>query len=71
MCCETEDWKYHEKNCLYEGVIVPMALHGAELWSMRSVERRKVKVVEMKCLRSWMGVSQMDELGMKRRCVEE
>ena len=26
------------KKCLYEGVIVPMALDGAEEWGMRSAE---------------------------------
>ena len=45
------------KKCLYEGVIVPTALYGAEAWSMRSTERRKVNVLEMKCLRSLVGVS--------------
>ena len=30
------------KKCLYEGVIVPTALCGAEAWGMRSAERRKV-----------------------------
>ena len=39
-------------KCLYEGVIVPTALYGAEAWGMRSAERRKVNVLEMKCLRS-------------------
>ena len=29
------------KKCLYEGVIVPTALYGAEAWGMRSAERRK------------------------------
>ena len=38
------------KKCLYEGVIVPMALYGAEVWGMRSAERREVNVLEMKCL---------------------
>ena len=37
------------KKCLYEGIIVPTALHGA---GMRSAERRKVNVLEMKCLTS-------------------
>ena len=32
------------KKCLYEGVIVPMALYGAEAWGMRSAERRKVNI---------------------------
>ena len=45
------------KKCLDEGVIVPMALYGAEAWGMRSAERRKVNVLEMKCLRSLVGVS--------------
>ena len=35
------------KKCLYEGVIVPTALYGAEAWGMRSAERRKVNVLEM------------------------
>ena len=48
------------KKCLYEGVIVPMALYGAEAWGMRSPERRKVNVLEIKCLRSLVGVSRMD-----------
>ena len=38
---------------------------------MRSAERRKVNVLEMKCLRSLFGVTPIyRELGMKR-CVEE
>ena len=42
----------------YEGVIVPTASYGAEAWSMRSVEIRKVNILEMKCLRSLVGVSE-------------
>ena len=48
------------KKCLYEGVIVPTALYGTEAWGMRSAERRKVNVLEMKCLRSLVEVSRMD-----------
>ena len=49
------------KKCLYEGVIiVPTALYGAEAWGMGSAERRKVNVLEMKRLRSLVGVSRMD-----------
>ena len=36
------------KKCLYEGVIVSTALYGAEAWGVRSAERRKVNVLEMK-----------------------
>ena len=49
-----------DKKCLYEGVIVPTALYGAEAWGMRSAERREVNVLEMKCLRNLVGVSRMD-----------
>ena len=45
---------------LCEGVIVPTALYAAEAWAMRSGERRKVNVLQMKCLRSLVGVSGMD-----------
>ena len=48
------------KKCLYEGVIVPTALYGADARGKRSAERRKVNVLEMKCLRILVGVSPMD-----------
>ena len=32
------------KKCLFEGVIVPVALYGPEEWGMRSAERRKVNI---------------------------
>ena len=50
------------KKCLYEGVIVPTTLYGAETWGMRSAERRKVNVLEMKCLRSLVGLLRMDRV---------
>ena len=54
------------KKCLYEGVIVPTALYGADAWGMRSAERRKVNVLEMKCLRCLVEWHEWIELGMKR-----
>ena len=51
-----------EKKCLYEGVIVPTAFYGAEAWGMRNAERWKVNVLEIKCLRSLVGVSRMDRV---------
>ena len=55
--------RYSAKKCLYEGVIIPTVLYGAEAWGMRSAMRRKVNVLEMKCLRSLVGVSRMDRVG--------
>ena len=66
-------------KCLYEGVIVPTALHGADAWGMRSAERRKVNVLEMKCLISFVGALRMDRVtneevrkkaGIERKRVE-
>ena len=53
------------KMCLFERVILPTALYGAEAWGMRSAERRKVNVLEMKCLRNLVGVSRMDRVRNK------
>ena len=50
------------KKCIYERIIVPTALYGEEVWGMRNTERRKVNVLQMKCLRSLVGVSRMDRV---------
>ena len=50
------------KKCLNKGVIVPMALYGSKAWGMRSAERRKANVLEMKCLRCLVGLSRMDRV---------
>ena len=41
----SQDQVIKAKKYLYEGVIVPTALYGAEAWGMRSAERRKVSLV--------------------------
>ena len=55
-------------KCLYEGVIVKMALYRAEAWDMRSANRRKVNVLEMKCLRSLERVSGVGRVRNKEVC---
>ena len=58
------------QKCLYEGVIVPTALYGAEARGMGSAERTKMNVVDMKCLRNLVGVSRMDRV-RNEWCVGE
>ena len=58
------------KKCLYEEEIVPTALYGAEAWGMRSAERMKVNILEMKYLKVWLECHEWIELVMKR-CVGE
>ena len=50
------------KKSLYEGEILPTALQGAEACGIISAERRNVNFLEMKCLRSLVGVSRMDRV---------
>ena len=49
------------KKCLFAEVILSTALYGAAGWGMRSAERSKVDL-EMKYLRSLVGVSRMDRV---------
>ena len=48
----------NEIKCLYDAVIVPMALYAAETGSIRSAEVRRLNVLEVKCSRSLVGVTQ-------------
>ncbi len=45
---------------LYEGVVVPAVLYGAETWNVRKTKRNMLDVFEMRCLRSMIGVTRMD-----------
>ena len=58
----TRGLRIKANKCLYEGVIVPTGLYGAEVWGMRIAERSKANVLEMKCLRSLVLVSRMDKV---------
>ena len=50
------------KKCVYERVIVPTVLYGAETWGLRESERKKLNVFEMRCLRSMIGVTRRDRV---------
>ena len=43
-------------------MIVPTVMYGSEAWGLRVEERRKLDVMEMRCLRSMCGVTRMDRL---------
>ena len=50
------------KRGLYEGVVVPTVLYGAESWGLKVQERNRLNVFEMRCLRSMCGVTRMDRV---------
>ncbi len=42
--------------------MVPAALYGVETWNMGAEERKRLNVMEMRCLRSMCGVARMDRV---------
>ena len=46
---------------LYEGVVVPTVLYGAETWGVKAEERRLI-VFEIICLRGMAGVTLWDRI---------
>ena len=51
------------KKVLDEKVVVLTIVCGSESWLMKVTERQKLNLLEMKCLRSMTGVSQLDRVG--------
>ena len=50
------------KRAMYESILVPTVLYGAECWTMKAEDRRRVNVLEMSCLRSMCGVTRWDRV---------
>ena len=50
------------KKVLHEKVVVPTVMYGSEVWDMKAIERQKLNVFEMKCLRSMTSVSRLDRV---------
>ena len=48
------------KRSLYEEVDVPTPLYGAEAWSMAAAEKKRLNIMEIRCLRSMCGVTRVD-----------
>ena len=51
---------------MYESIVVPTVLYGCETWCLNARERKKVDVMEMKCLRSICGVRLVDRVRNER-----
>ena len=50
------------KRGLYESVVVPTALYAAETWGMKADDKKRLDVMEMRCLRSMCGVTRWDRI---------
>ena len=61
-----------KKKRLYEGIMVPTVLYGAETWNLGAAERKRFNAGELRCLRSRCGVTLMNRVRndkMRRRTV--
>jgi hypothetical protein len=58
---------------MYEGIVVPTLLYGSEVWAASADDRRRMGVMEMKCMRAMCEVSIRDKIKneVRRRCGSE
>ena len=47
---------------MYERIVVPTVVYGAEAWYLKEREKRRLNVFEMKCLRKMCGVTIRDRI---------
>ena len=50
------------KMRLFKALIVPIAIYGAETWTLKAEDSRRLEVFEMRCLRAIRGVTLRDRL---------
>ena len=55
------------KRRLYEGIVVPTALYVAETWSIAVAEKKRLNVMEMRCLRNMCRVTCMKKEEVRKR----
>ena len=47
---------------IYKALILPIAIYGAESWTLRQADTRHIESFEMRCLRVILGVHLMDRV---------
>ena len=48
------------KRKMYNSIVIPTVMYGAECWAVKAAESRRMDVFEMNCLRSMCGVTRLD-----------
>ncbi len=51
---------------MFEGIVVPTVLYGCESWALNAEERKRIEVMEMRCLRTICGVRWFDRVTNNR-----
>ena len=47
---------------VYQVLVMPVLLYGAECWTMRKEDERRLLTMEMSCLRRMPGVTRLDRI---------
>jgi len=55
------DLSVEAKMGMFEGIVVPSVLYGCEAWALNAWSRKRIEVLEMKCLRTITGVRWFDK----------
>ena len=50
------------KRMMYESIVVPSVLYGADTLGLKEREQKRLNVMEIKCLRGNCGVTRMDKI---------
>ena len=58
--CTNQDISRSLKVRIYKALILPIAIYGAESWTLRQADTRQLESFEMRCLRIILGVHLMD-----------
>jgi len=67
------DLPVEAKMGMFEGIVVPSVLYGCEAWALNAWSRKRIKVLEIKCLRTITGVRWFDRVRntrVRERCAE-
>ena len=55
------------KKLLHAGLAVPTALYSVESWRIGMMDKERMDVMEMRCLKSLYGVTRMDRVRNEER----
>ena len=55
------------KKLLYAGLAVPTALYSVKSWRIGMMDKERMDVMEMRCLKSLYGVTRMDRVRNEER----
>ena len=58
--CNVNQFHAKLEGALYERVAVPTAIYRIETWSIAVAEKKRLYVIDMRCMRSMYGVTRMD-----------